>query len=102
MKFDKMFKTVGVAFCGLASSTVWASPSPPIYQIIRGEYEDKIRRYSPPEKIFQVFAQFDENKKCSMKMQELLKAICFYNYSEQVFRERFRTSTNQQISIPCS
>ena len=48
MNFSRVIRTLGVAVGGLASSTVLASPSPPIYQIIRGEYEDKIRRYSPP------------------------------------------------------
>ena len=48
MNFSKLRKVLGIAAGGLASSTVLASPSPPIYQIIRGEYEDKIRRYSPP------------------------------------------------------
>ena len=48
MNFSKILRMFGVAAGGLASSTVLASPSPPIYQVIRGEYEDKIRRYSPP------------------------------------------------------
>ena len=65
---NKILKTMCLGACGLASSTVFASPSPPIYQIIRGEYEDKIRRYSPPEKIFQVFANLDDNNHCTMKM----------------------------------
>jgi hypothetical protein len=59
MNYSKILRVLGVAVGGLASSTVLASPSPPIYQVIRGEYEDKIRRYSPPEKIFQVFATAD-------------------------------------------
>jgi hypothetical protein len=32
------------------------SPQPPLSEILRGEYENRIRRYSPPEKIFDVFA----------------------------------------------
>jgi hypothetical protein len=36
MNFSKVVRTMAVAVGGLASSTVLASPSPPIYQIIRG------------------------------------------------------------------
>lgn len=50
--------------------------------MIRGEYEDKIRRYSPPEKIFNVFAVRNEQEEYVLTLQGLLQAICFYNYSE--------------------
>lgn len=36
MNFGKIFRVFGIAMGGLASSTVLASPSPPIYQVIRG------------------------------------------------------------------
>ena len=52
--------------------------------ILRGAYENKIRRYSPPEKIFDVFATIYENGKLLMNLKDLLRAICFYNYSLHV------------------
>ena len=47
MKYSKIFTAVG-ALCGLTSTSISLSSNPPIYEIIRGEYEDKIRRYSAP------------------------------------------------------
>ena len=52
--------------------------------LLRGEYENKIRRFSPPEKIFDVFASIYDEGKLLMTLQDLLKAICFYNYSMRV------------------
>lgn len=46
MRYNKLV-TAFAAVCGLTSSVALSS-QPPIYEIIRGEYEDKIRRYSPP------------------------------------------------------
>lgn len=55
---------------------------PPAKERIRGEYENKIRRYSPPEKIFEVFATHkDENEVIFMTHSDLFKAICPYNYA---------------------
>jgi len=47
MRFNKVISAVG-AICGLTSTSLTLSSQPPIYEIIRGEYEDRIRRYSPP------------------------------------------------------
>ena len=52
--------------------------------LLRGEYENKIRRFSPPELIFDVFATIYEKGDLLMTMRDLLKAICFYNYSMSV------------------
>ncbi|KRX07179.1 hypothetical protein PPERSA_00336 [Pseudocohnilembus persalinus] len=55
---------------------------PPTKNIIRGEYENKIRRHSPPEKIFEVFAsQAGDDHKLYMSHYDLFKAICPFNYS---------------------
>ena len=59
MKFGKII-SLFAASTAIMTSPILMSPEPPLYQIIRGEYEDKIRRYSPPEKIFNVFAQKNE------------------------------------------
>jgi hypothetical protein len=48
---------------------------------IRGEYENKIRRDSPPEKIFETFATVNENGRLYMTHYDLFKAICPYNYA---------------------
>jgi hypothetical protein len=61
------------------------SPEPPLSMILRGAYENKIRRFSPPEKIFDVFATISQNGVLLMTLKDLLKAICFYNYSLSVW-----------------
>jgi len=48
---------------------------------IRGEYENKIRRYSPPEKIFEIFATIRNKDGLFMSHRDLFRAICPYNYS---------------------
>ena len=48
---------------------------------IRGEYENKIRRHSPPEKIFETFATIKEEDDIYMSQSDLFKAICPYNYA---------------------
>lgn len=81
MRFGKFIQMIGAATCFI-STPVFMSPEPPLYQIIRGEYEDKIRRYSLPEKIFDVFATTkNEKNHNTLTMIGLLRAICFYNYS---------------------
>lgn len=52
--------------------------------ILRGSYENKIRRFSPPEKIFDVFATIYDKGRLLMSLTDLLKAICFYNFSINV------------------
>jgi hypothetical protein len=47
MRYNKILGALG-ALCGLTSTSLSLSSHPPIYEIIRGEYEDRIRRYSPP------------------------------------------------------
>lgn len=81
----KVFRTVSILSVAYFTSHSFAgSPEPPLSMILRGEYENKIRRYSPPEKIFDVFATIYENGRLYMTVKDLLKAICFYNYSISV------------------
>jgi hypothetical protein len=55
--------------------------SPPTRDRIRGEYENKIRRMSPPEKIFEVFATQKKDEHIYMSHQDLFRAVCPYNYT---------------------
>ena len=50
---------------------------------IRGAYENKIRNFSPPEKIFETFASTkDENGNLAMTYIDILRCITPYNYGE--------------------
>lgn len=50
---------------------------------IRGNYENKIRFFSPPEKMFEVFASVKgEDGKLSMNYKDLIRSITPYNYGE--------------------
>ena len=49
---------------------------------IRGNYENKIRFFSPPEKIYETFASVKtEDGKLVMSYQDFFKALTPYNYS---------------------
>jgi len=54
---------------------------PPLKERIRGEYENKIRRSSPPEKIFECFATIPMDGSIYMSHSDLFQAIVPYNYS---------------------
>jgi hypothetical protein len=54
---------------------------PDTKSIIRGEYENKIRRHSPPEKIFETFADCVQDGQLLMNHSELFNAICPFMYS---------------------
>lgn len=50
---------------------------------IRGNYENKIRFFSPPEKIFETFATLkNEDDTLSMSYADFLKAQTPYNYGQ--------------------
>ena len=50
---------------------------------IRGNYENKIRFFSPPEKIFETFSTAkDEDNHLMMKYEDLLRALTPYNYCD--------------------
>ena len=63
--FKKTLFLAGASYF-LVKKKVYLSPEPPVSMILRGAYENKIRRYSPPEKIFDVFATIYENGKLLM------------------------------------
>ena len=47
---------------------------------IRGNYENKIRFFSPPEKVFEIFAhEKDENGELMMSYEDFLKTNSPYN-----------------------
>ena len=50
---------------------------------IRGNYENKIRFFSPPEKVFETFSTHqEEDGTLMMKYSDLLRAMTPYNYQE--------------------
>lgn len=49
--------------------------------IIKGVYDNKIRRSSPIEKIFEVFANLKTEDGLRMSFFDLMRAICPFNYS---------------------
>ena len=50
---------------------------------IRGAYENKIRAFAPPEKIFETFASAkDDDGNLAMTYQDILRCITPYNYGE--------------------
>lgn len=62
---------------------------------IRGQYENKIRFFSPPEKIFETFAHNkDENGKLVMSYSDFFRALTPYNYTElkdnKAYFEKFK------------
>lgn len=54
---------------------------------IRGEYENKIRKSSPPEKIFETFATISENNELFMSHFDLFKAITPFTYTTKSMDE---------------
>ena len=69
----KVMQSNQIAFCGEA----------PRQDRIRGTYENKIRFFSPPEKIYETFAsQKDEEGKLTMSYSDFFKSLTPYNYTE--------------------
>ena len=68
---------------------------------IRGEYENKIKRSSPPEKIFETFASLKSEKgKLYMTHEDLFEALCPFNYTtkaEEDEREEKKIPFNSKI-----
>jgi hypothetical protein len=49
---------------------------------IRGKYENKIRFFSPPEKVFEIFSHAkNENGELEMSIGDFMKCITPFNYS---------------------
>lgn len=61
--------------------TIFAFSYPGTKEIIRGEYENKIRRDSPPEKIFEVFASELEGDSIFMNHEDFFNSICPFAFS---------------------
>ena len=58
---------------------------------IRGNYENKIRFFSPPEKIFEIFAtRQDDNGQLTMTYVDFLKAVTPYNYSDMKSKDEIQ------------
>ena len=61
-------------------------PETPI--IIKGVYENKIRRSSPIEKIFEVFATVKgDDSTLKMSIYDFMRAICPFNFSTKPIDE---------------
>ena len=55
---------------------------------IRGQYENKIRFFSPPEKIFEIFATVQgENGALNMSYVDFLRTLTPYNYADLKSKE---------------
>ena len=67
------FNDSRVSFCSEAS----------VQDRLRGSYENKIRFFSTPEKIYETFATSkDENGKLTMSYSDFFKALTPYNFTE--------------------
>lgn len=78
-----VFVTTNFDFYKPHPSTVLCFVEPPGRDYIRGQYENKIRMMSPPEKIFEVFATQKKDKNIYMSHLDLFKAVCPYNYTSK-------------------
>lgn len=84
---SKLYLPLGVGgllfvdFYKKSKEQIWMFEQPQTKDRIRGEYENKIRKSSPPEKIFEVFATINEGNELFMSHYDLFKAISPYTYS---------------------
>ena len=66
---------------------------------IRGNYENKIRFFSSPEKIFETFAtEKDENNQVLMTYGDMLRALTPYNYGEIKETKEYMEKHSQRIN----
>lgn len=73
------------------------SKSPPYSEHIRGVYENKIRQFAMPEKVFETFASSKEGKTCYMTSADLFKTFTPYNFSGNRDMEDFFTHYESQL-----
>lgn len=67
----------------MAGSSLAECEEAPRQDRIRGTYENKIRFFSPPEKIFETFAHSkDADGKLVMSYADFFRALTPYNYTE--------------------
>lgn len=69
------------------NKNVYFLEMPETADIIKGIYENKIRRSSPIEKIFEVFATVKTDDGLRMSFFDLMRAICPFNYSTKDIHE---------------
>lgn len=60
---------------------------PETASMIKGTYENKVRRSSPLEKIFEIFATVKTQQGLRMSFFDFMNAICPYNYSTKDIEE---------------
>lgn len=68
---------------------------------VKGEYENKIRRGSPPEKVFEVFASQRNGEELVMSHYDLFRALCPYNYttkSNEELNEQFKDFKSKTLA----
>ena len=67
---------------------------------IRGNYENKIRFFSPPEKIFETFAsQKDESGHLVMTYGDFFRALTPYNYGEIKSNAEYLEKFKDRVSL---
>lgn len=76
-----LYLTTNYDFSNASPYNMYCFTAPPTRDRIRGEYENKIRRMSPPEKIFEVFAMHKKGNHIYMSHSDLFLAVCPYNYT---------------------
>ncbi|KAL4506490.1 hypothetical protein ABPG72_000061 [Tetrahymena utriculariae] len=78
----------GTAAINQKRRTIYAFTFPSTPDLIRGEYENKIRQDSPPEKIFEVFAtEKDDEGNIQMSHEDFFKSISPFQYSAKENQE---------------
>lgn len=70
---------------------------PPYNERIRGVYENKIRQFAKPEKVFETFASIKEGKTCYMSPADVFKTFTPYNFSENRDMEDFFAHHESQL-----
>jgi len=73
------------------------SKPPPYSERIRGSYENKIRQFAKPEKVFETFASTKEGKTCYMSPADLFKTFTPYNFSTNRDMEDFFKHYESQL-----
>lgn len=72
----------------LSGGLTWLTQMPDTPTVIKGVYENKIRRSSPLEKIFEVFSTIKgEEGRTMMSFYDLMRAICPFGYSTKDIEE---------------
>jgi len=98
--------TAGAAYLKMKQEEVASAEAASTADRIRGNYENKIRFFSPPEKIFETFAskKLEEDGTVVMTYGDFFKALTPYNYGEikssedlEKYIEGFKTRVNKVL-----